>query len=243
MERKKYLIVFLLMLISNLSVATERQQIYNAFISGNMARWRMVIDAMHNQRPLSNSRMLELVNYQYGFVAWAIGSSNLNLARVYIEKAEEILDALENNNFNLSRVYAYKSAFYGFRIGLNRARAPFLGPRSMDYARRSISTNPNEPSGYIQYANAMYYMPPIFGGSKSVALDNYQRAIALMERNSDALKNDWNYINLLTTVANIYKEMGDYDAAKSYYQKILNIEPNFVWVKEQLYPELLNRMR
>ena len=186
--------------------------------------------------------MLELVNYQYGFAAWAISRNNFDLARVYIEKAEEILTVLENNNFRLSRVYAYKSAFYGFRIGLNRARAPFLGPRSVNYAQKAMQSDINEPLGYIQYGNAFYHMPAVFGGSKTVALDNYKRALNLMERDSENLKYDWNYLNLLTAVANIYKEMGRYETARNYYQKILNIEPDFIWVKEQLYPDLLRKM-
>ncbi len=34
----------------------------------------------------------------------------------------------------------------------------------------------------------------------------------------------------------------DYENSQLYFEKVLKIEPNFLWVKNELYPEFLNKM-
>ncbi|RCK77633.1 MAG: hypothetical protein IGBAC_1942 [Ignavibacteriae bacterium] len=60
-----------------------------------------------------------------------------------------------------------------------------------------------------------------------------------MEQNIDGIKNDWNYLNLLVTIAKAYVEIKDYKSAFKYFEKILEVEPRFLWIKNELYPEFL----
>lgn len=244
MERSKYFIVFLLLFITFGSLnAIGKVDIYSAYISGNMQNWKKAMDEIDLQSGKSNESILELVNYQYGYIAYCIGIDNDDLAEEYLEKADKSLAILESAGSNLSMVNAYKSAFYGFRIGLSPYKAPFFGPKSVDCANLAIKQNKENPYGYLQYGNAQYYMPAMFGGSKLVALEYFLKAEKLMEFNAGQLKDDWNYLSLLTIIAKAYTEVGNLVAAKSYYDKILTIEPNFLWVKNNLYPELLKKIK
>jgi tetratricopeptide (TPR) repeat protein len=150
---------------------------------------------------------------------------------------------LESKNYDMSMVNGYKAAFYGYRIGLNSFKAPFYGPKSSKCANNAIAINKNNPFGYIQYANIQFYMPSTFGGSKQEAIEYYVKAEKLMELDKKKITGDWNYLNLLTIIANANIELGQLEKAKYYFEKILQIEPNYAWVKNNLYPQLLNRLK
>jgi tetratricopeptide (TPR) repeat protein len=240
MERAKSIIVCILSIICFSSLKGEyRSLVYRSFITSNMDLWKTVIDEMSGEKHKTNDFMLELINYQYGYIAWCIGEGHHRLAEEYLKKAETILQVLEERAYRLSHVYSYKSAFYAYRIGLNRLKAPFLGPRTVRYANMAIELDPKNPYGYIQYGNALFYMPAVFGGSKAAALEYFIKAEVLMEPNKEK---NWNYLNLLTFIAINYTELDDFEMAKAYYEMILTIEPDFSWVKDELYPAFLKKI-
>ena len=240
MERTKYFVVLFVMLLSFANLkASYKSDIYNAYISNNMGKWKTTIDEMNLVQNKSNEFILELLNYQYGYIGWCIGNKKNKLAEEYIDLGQKNIQILEKSNYKISMVNSYKSAFYGFRIGLNKAQAPFIGPKSVDCTKLAMKQDDKNPYGYIQFGNSEYYMPAMFGGSKKVALEYYEKAEKLMESNPAQAKEDWNYLSLLTMIAEAYTELKYYKSAKAIYEKILRIEPNFLWVKNELYPNLL----
>lgn len=240
MERKSGIIVLIvLLLISSTTRATERQKIYEAYITNNMAQWEQVLVDMENQKPLTNERTLELLNYQYGYIAWCIGNDLEDKAEAWLEATDANLEFLEKNAAYLQLVHAYKAAFYGYRIGLSPYKAPFYGPKSMEHAKLSIKDNASNWFGIVQNANILFYMPSIFGGSKSDAIKQYKQALQIVEKDSALIVGDWNYINLLVTIANAYKEVENQQMANSYYQRILSIEPQFAWAKDELQIKII----
>jgi tetratricopeptide (TPR) repeat protein len=244
MERKiRTLILFLMITATAGAEAQNKAEIYSAYISGDMEQWKNVIDRMEEVKSRDNSFLLELVNYQYGYIAWAIGVKQNSEARRYLKLAEANLAVLEGNRYKLSMVNAYKAAFYGYRIGLNVLQAPFIGPRSVESANLAMKLDPSNPYGYIQYGNSQYYMPAMFGGSKEEAIKHYLKAEELMASDEEFAENNWNYLNLLTVLAQAFSETGDLASAKEYYDKILKKEPGFIWVKDQLYKDLMKNMQ
>jgi len=244
MERKiRTLILFLMITATAGAEAQNKAEIYSAYISGDMEQWKNVIDRMEEVKSRDNSFLLELVNYQYGYIAWAIGVKQNSEARRYLKLAEANLAVLEGNRYKLSMVNAYKAAFYGYRIGLNVLQAPFIGPKSVESANLAMKLDPSNPYGYIQYGNSQYYMPAMFGGSKEEAIKHYLKAEELMASDEEFAENNWNYLNLLTVLAQAFSETGDPASAKEYYDKILKKEPGFIWVKDQLYKDLMKNMQ
>jgi hypothetical protein len=244
MERSKYFVVLFVMLLSFTNLkASYKSDIYNAYISNNMGKWKTTIDEMNQQQNKSYEFILELLNYQYGYIGWCIGNKKNKLAEEYLKLGQKNIQILEKSNYNISMVNSYKSAFYGFRIGLNKLQAPFIGPKSVECSKLAMKQDDKNPYGYIQFGNSEYYMPATFGGSKKVALEYYEKAEKIMELNPEQAKEDWNYLSLLTIIAQAYTELKYYKSAKAIYEKILRIEPNFLWVKNELYPELLKKIK
>ncbi len=220
-----------------------KSSIYNAYVTNNMAQWRTIIDELNLQKAKTNEFILELINYQYGYIAWCIGNNQTNDAEKYLELANKNIKFLENQSFKPSYTNSYKAALIGFEIGLAWYKAPFIGSKSISCSQTAIELDKNNPFGYLQYANTQYYMPETFGGSKTVALQYYKKALKIMERQAVYKTNNWNYLSLLTTIAQAHSEIENYETAKEYYEKIMEIEPNFVWVKNELFPELLKKYK
>lgn len=238
MERKICFLIFLAITSSIFVTASDKDQIYKAYVSGNMGLWKETIDRMEQKKSTSDSFLLELVNYQYGYIGWAMGTDRLGEARNYLELAEKHIERLNKKGYSPSSLLAYRSAFYGFRVGMNRFQAPVLGPKSVSMAKKAIETDPDNPLGYIQLGNSEYYMPAVFGGSKSKALEYFLKAKSLMEEKPMGLKNDWNYLNLLTLIAQVYIDLSENVKAKKLYEEILRIEPDFIWVRNELYQKV-----
>lgn len=244
MERPKHIVAFIVILLvaPKPAAASWKTEIYQSYIENRMDRWQLIIDRMESEKTEQKDYLSQLVNYQYGYIGWCLGNNKTELAREYLDKAEKNLDLLSKTGMNPSVVHAYESAFYGFKIGLSRIKAPFFGPRSIKHAELAIELDEQNPLGYIQYGNSQFYMPPVFGGSKVEAIKYFEKAEKLMEQDAEDLKNDWNYLSLLTLIAQSYEEIKQYRKAGNYYQKILDIEPEFSWVKNELYPGLLKKL-
>jgi tetratricopeptide (TPR) repeat protein len=178
------------------------------------------------------------VDYHHGYIAWCIDKGKKKEAEIYIEKAEAHLAYLESEDYRLSDIFAYKAAFIGFEIGLARHKAPFIGPKSIEFAEKSIQLNKKNAMGYVQLGNIEYYTPKFAGGSKEIAVQHYQHALRIMESQKDRIVNNWNYLNLLATLINAYVELGDLDKAANYCNKTRKIEPNFDWVNNTLCPNI-----
>ena len=244
MERQKYIVILILFIFSGFgAMATYKTEIYRAYISNNMNEWKKVMDRMNLETKRDNDFLLELLNYQYGYIGWCVGNKENEQAKKYLSLAEKNIEILEKQSFELSILNAYKSAFYGYRVGLNKLQAPFIGPKSVESAKKAIELDKNNPYGYIQIGNSEFYMPSVFGGSKTVALENFKKAENLMERNPEKIKNDWNYLSLLAMIVMSCKELKQYELAKYYCEKALKTEPEFLWVKLDLYPEIKNLIK
>jgi len=239
MEGKKYILVLTLALLSCFVFGQNNKSIYNAYVSGNMHRWKTAMDSVDALEQKINKEVLDLINYQYGYIAWCIGSSEEEEAEKYLNKATINLEKLEQKKYNESMLLAYKAAFIGFEIGLAKYKAPFIGMNSLEYAKKSVSIDASNALGYMQLGNIYFYMPKMIGGSKTEALAYYLKALTLMESNEEYKTSNWNYLNLLATIINAYIELNKYEEAKKYSIKTLTIEPGFDWVKNNLYPKIL----
>ena len=244
MERTNRIItiLFILFVLSGSSLASNKEKIYQAYISNRMDDWKAIIDSLEQHKTESTDYLSELVNYQYGYIGYCLAEDDDKKAKLYLDLAENNLDILENQNFDPALVNAYKAAFWGFKIGLSPIKAPIFGRRCIKNADLALELNDKLPFAHVQYGNAYFYMPAIFGGSKEVAIEHFLLAIEQMEKQPAELQNDWNYLSLLSLTGQSYVEMGEYEEAKVIYEKALRFEPDFKWVKNELYPDLKTKL-
>ena len=223
-------------------IGTNKSEVYDCYITNRMPVWKSVIDQLSSHSEKDSDSLLELINYQYGYIGWCLENNQKDEAIVYLKLAEENVKLLEGINFQRSLVSAYRSAFYGFHIAISKFSAPLIGPKSAECARKAVMLDPNQPFAYIQLGNVKFHSPAIMGGSKSEALSYYLKAKTLMEKKSGELHGDWNYLCLLITISKAYESVNNLLKAKLLYEEILRFEPRISWVRNDLYPKLLKRL-
>ena len=92
--------------------ASNKEKIYQAYISDRMEQWKTGIDRLEEHKTKNADYLIELVNYQYGYIGYSLGANNKDEAKNYLNLAENNLEILEENNFNPALLNAYKAAFW-----------------------------------------------------------------------------------------------------------------------------------
>jgi tetratricopeptide (TPR) repeat protein len=248
MERQKYIsrsviiISFLLLSIQvSFSQSSYSDPIYKAYSRGKMDIWFELMDTCQkNVDPRNLEEQLELISYYYGYTAWLIGAEKHDIAEEYIDKSEEIINSLLDKSPENATLLAYKGAYIAFTIGISNFKAIYLGPKSIKYINKALELDPENIQGNIEKGNSMYYRPSVFGGDKREAITYYVKAVKNFEEQG-LVVNNWMYINTMTALGQAYEATDQLQLAKVCYEKIIRIFPNFMWVEEELYPDLLKR--
>ena len=248
MERPQYItrvvIVMITLLLSmqlGFSQSTYRDSIYKAYSRGKMDKWyELMYTCEKNVNQNNLEEQFELISYYYGYTAWLIGAEKYDSAKEYIDKSEEIIDKLLDESPENATLLAYKGAYIAFTIGISNLKAIYLGSKSTKYINKALELDPESIQGNIEKGNSMYYRPSVFGGDKAKAIKYYVKAVKNFEKQG-LVVNNWMYINTMTALGQAYEATDQIQLAKLCYEKIIRILPNFMWVEDELYPDMLKR--
>jgi tetratricopeptide (TPR) repeat protein len=242
---RRQLIILLLSSFATIVFAetSYKNSIYNAFINHDIDKWAAIIHTIEtNHPPVTVEKKLELIDYYYGYIGYLIGKKQYGNTEKYIIRAEKLIQQVLNVSPKNATAYSYKGSFTGYRIAVNKSKAVFLGPQSSADINKACELDPNNVQAIIDKGNLLYYSPVCFGGDKKEALKYFLKGVRLIEKNNDTCQN-WEYLNLLTIIAKVYERLGQNEQAKQTYEKILRHEPDFYWVKTELYPKFLARSK
>ncbi len=214
---------------------------YHAYVTGDMTSWPEYIDVLKRKFNYNSSPeiLYDIVKAYYGYIAFLIGIEEHKKAHEFLDRAEKYQEKLKEKNGYKSEAKAFQGAFIAFKIGMNEAKAVFLGPRSMKYINQALEIEPSNYNALIERGNAEFHMPRMFGGSYQKAADYFKRAVNSLEQSqSDTeLSCNWLYMNALAWLAQSYDKAGKIEEAELTYKRILRLEPDFQWVTKELYPE------
>jgi tetratricopeptide (TPR) repeat protein len=221
------------------SESPYKKAIYNTFINREMYKWGSIIHTIEYGKPLTTvDQTLDLINLYYGYIGHLIGKKQYASAEIMISRGEKLIHQVLKASPKNATAYAYKGSFLGFRMGISKFRAFALGRESLADINKAYRLDPQNIQAIIDKGNFLYYTPNLFGGDKEEALNFYLKGSRILEKNKDTDQN-WVYLNLLTTIALAYDKIDKRKEAKLICEKILRKEPNYKWVKDVLYPKLL----
>lgn len=226
------------------TVDAYRCQIYRCYLSGNMKGWLQTLKVMERQyaKAKEDILLMEIIRTQYGYIPFAISSNKKDEAAVMLETAFDNLDSYLIRHPNSAEAYAIKSSFYGYSIGINSYKAPFLGLKSNGALEHAMKLDAKNPWVLLEKANALHYIPKIFGGDPEAAIKLYRLAIDGIARNGET-DCSWNYLNAYVNLAFCYIKIKHYRDAMHTYELVLAIAPDFKWVKDELIPKLQLKMK
>ena len=237
------MLVLLTLATSVFSESPYKKNIYEAFITHDMSKWEKVIRTIESTNSANSvDQKLELINYYYGYIGWLVGQKRFSYAEKLIPRGEKLINEVLKNSPKNATAYSFKGSFLGFKIGIDKCKAIFLGSESKNDINKAILLDPQNLQAIIDKGNLLFYSPRIFGGDKTEALNYFLKGVKLMERNKETYQN-WVYLNLLTMIASVYEKTNKLEDAKFTYEKIIRNEPDIKWVKNDLYPQLLAKIK
>lgn len=237
------IIMATLIVAASVRAQDYQEQIYHAYLQGRMDTWKDVMDQMESEfRSTSNMNLLyELAEAQYGYIPFCISVKRKKEAKEVLEMAEKHIDILLKGDRDNPRIYSLTGAFFGFRISLEPMKALVNGRKSVEANKMAVKLGPDEPQAWMEKANIEFYKPAVFGGSKERAVPLYEKAVRLYEASPERTRQNWIYLNCLAGLGIAYEKSGQIQKAGKVYRKLLELEPSFVWIRDDLYPQFLDK--
>jgi len=243
--RSKYplpvIVVYLLMGGEFASGQDYQSRIYNAYLLKNMDSWKEVMVEMESNYQITEDKDLlyDIIEVEYGYIAYCISVKRRKEAREVLERAVGYVNLILVNDEKNPRIFSLQGALYGFRVYLEPFRAIKNRNRSIEANQMAIGLGPDEPQAWMEKANIAFYTPAILGGSKKRAVPLYEKAVRLFELTPERTRQNWIYLNCLAGLGIAYEKAGQIRDADVVYRKLLELEPSFSWVRDDLYPQFL----
>lgn len=219
---------------------------YRAYLGGKditeaKAFWKEAVqkreEALKTNAEDKNSRY-RLALAQFGLLTATMRDQDEDLFDAYNEQTQENLDVLMKDKRYKAEAAALLAAVYGLEMGYSPWKGMYLGSKSGGLLEKALKENPSSPLVWKLYANSRLFTPDSFGGDVNEAIEAYTKAIQLYETHKEATENNWFYLDAMAFLGQAYAKNGDNKNAILWYEKALQIEPDYNWVKYALLPAM-----
>ncbi len=239
MMGKKSVIVFgILFLIFTKVSGQEPNQLdcrfYNLYLNGNMNMWDSVVDSLYLER-LTPVQEESLMLAEYGLIGYHFSQENKDEASEVMGHFERRLEKWLKRNPENATFHALNAALTGFKIGLNPIIAPFVNSEHKEQIANALKYRVGEPLPLIEKANSLYFRPSIVGGDKEEAKKVYEQAFSILRSEKHC---NWLYLYVGSWLGQVYTKLDEPRKAKQVYLELLDVAPDFQYVKDELLPQL-----
>jgi len=201
------------------------------------------------ERLLADSSHCNLAHYYVALCDLRIFHQSLqkedkDQAKRYIENGIEHMETAVENDPVFAEGLALLSTLYGNKIGLNPFSGMTLGPKSGKAIEKAFELAPENPRVSFIAGQSAFYTPKMFGGGKDKARKHLLKAVECFQtfQPEQAIDPDWGEEEAYTFLGLVANDEDSYGEAKQYFEKALEINPNWSWVKDVLLPELDKKM-
>ncbi|MEO0235253.1 MAG: hypothetical protein ABIM42_03860 [candidate division WOR-3 bacterium] len=151
----------------------------------------------------------------------------------YLDSAIYYLEKCIATNPDFSDAYALLGSLYGLKALTNLSKVVQYGKKSTEYFEKAKMINPENPRVYYLEGIGLFFRPKSFGGGKEKALSSFKKAIEFYQKEKDNPLS-WGYLDCMAFLGFAFEELGEKENALKVYGDILEIEPNYKWVKERV---------
>ncbi len=183
---------------------------------------------------------MALADYRIVDFLLAAGEQNKDASSEHLKAAVEHLQEATRLDPQAAEAYSLLASAYGRQIGLSPIKGMVLGGRADKALRKAMQLAPNNPRVVLSSAISDFNTPKMFGGSKEEGLQGFQRAAELFaqEEPTDPIHPVWGHSRTYAWLGIAYQDQGDLEQARAAFEKALEIDPDFGWVKYVLLPGL-----
>jgi tetratricopeptide (TPR) repeat protein len=180
---------------------------------------------------------LGYIDYQRGIVIYR---TDKEMAKAYIDSAIEHLENAIRKDDNFAEAHALLSSCYGVKISFSFLKAIWLGPKSSSQMGKARGLAPENPRVALLGAIGTYSTPSLFGGGKEKGIEELKKADSLFEqwKVTDSLQPDWGKEQVHAWIGLAYLDKKDTVLARRAFEKALEINPDYGWVRRVLMPRV-----
>ena len=161
----------------------------------------------------------------------------------YIDEAIDLLKESIKLNDAAADTYALLARAYGSKIVLNPMRGMDLGIRSSNALEKAEYLEPENQRVFLIAGISALFTSELFGGGIEKAKEYFLKAASFFEAYnlSNPVYPNWGYAEVFAWLGQTAERQDDPEAAESYYQKALEIDPDYGWVKYQLLSRMASK--
>ncbi len=218
-----------------------RKSSYKAYLTNSVSVWKAIekkAKTRYQEHPHDMQKLFDLAVIQYGLLNACVANEKKEVFEAYLDKAKKNIDTLLKYNPRWSAAHALKAGILSTEMAFTPSKGMFLGPKSNAHIDKAIKYDKTEPLAWIQQAGSRLHTPKMFGGRIDKAVESYEKAIDLFERDSSLYQNNWQYINAKAWLGIAYVKDEQYKKALQTFESVVKFEPDFGWVKDELLPRL-----
>ncbi len=158
----------------------------------------------------------------------------------YVNYAIDHLEAATDRDETFAEGWLMLSAVYGQKMTVRPLQAVSLGRKFNRAMSRARELAPDNPRVVLLRAITAYNLPRIVGGNKDRALEGLNRAARLFEEEvvEDPVLPSWGHEDTYARLGIVFLDRGNLEEARTAFERALEINPEFGWVKHTLLPSL-----
>ena len=158
----------------------------------------------------------------------------------YVNYAIDHLEAATERDETFAEGWLMLSAVYGQKMTVRPLQAVTLGRKFNRAMSRARELAPDNPRVVLLRAITAYNLPRIVGGNKERALEGLYRAARLFEEEvvEDPVLPSWGHEDVYARLGIVFMDRGNLEEARTAFERALEINPEFGWVKHTLLPSL-----
>lgn len=180
-----------------------------------------------------------LLNHYMGYALYLLAErtmeTDVRAAHGSLEEAESFLErSIEIQP--IAESHALLSSALGMRID-GAASAMTLGMRSGAAMGRAKALGPDNPRVRLLEGISAFHTPSMFGGGHEAALEHFLAAIELFAEDApESPLPAWGHAETYAWLGQTHAALGQADEARAAYERALELEPGYVWVRECCCP-------
>lgn len=192
-----------------------------------------------------------LAHYWAGFANWRAA---LNGAFLKMDR-EEMKDRLDRaladfrasirQKGDFADSYAAAASISGWRAAWEKEDAPAFLAESRQLLARARELAPDNPRVLWVVGGIYLFAPPSFGGNKALAIETYRRMAKMTgaESSSGSPLPDWGRPEAFMSLAFSHLQLSppDLAAAADEAHQALQLQPDWVYVRDQLLPQIAGK--
>jgi tetratricopeptide (TPR) repeat protein len=228
-------------ILEGIEIAQKAYIYYNRDMFEQSAK---LFESVLQNESSNKTALYHLTFVEYKLLEMGLVKGNEDLFDKYYDKAVKDAKEIASDKLLSSEGKTLLAGIYMMKIANSPLSAVTLSGTIHELLDEAQILQPRSPRSYIIRGVMKFNTPSMFGGSKEDAMKNFSKAVSLFEReeNIDSLSPNWGYLESLAWLGRANTALENYETALYAYNKALNVEPNFMWVKNNLLPNLKKKM-